>query len=152
MTTVRQAKISDAKNLAALAEAIFRDTFSDQNTPEDINLYCASSFGEAIQQDEISNPQYVTLVVENQNQLIAFAQLRWGPAPNCIVASSAGEIQRLYIDKAWQGKGIAQLLMSTCLKIMQAHKIDVAWLGVWEENPRAISFYREKPGAESNTF
>lgn len=143
MLNIRTAILSDAKNLAELAERTFVDAFGDQNSDEDIKLHCQSNFGEAIQTEEISNPDYVVLVVENDDDLVAYAQLRWGECPSCISANAPGEIQRIYVDKSWHGKGLAQELMAACLTIMVERSTDVVWLGVWEKNPRAISFYKK---------
>jgi ribosomal protein S18 acetylase RimI-like enzyme len=143
MPVIRCAEPTDARNLAELAEATFRDTFGEMNTVEDMDLHCRSSYGEAIQMAEISSPEMVTLVCEEGEALIGFAQLRWGEAPRCVSASSPGEIQRLYVAKQWHGKGIAQDLMSACIAQMERRGSDAVWLGVWERNPRAISFYRK---------
>lgn len=143
MQPIRHANPSDAKNLASLAEATFRETFASMNTVENMHLHCQRSYGEAIQLAEISDPNLATLVCENAGVLIAFAQLRWSEAPRCVSAKSPGEIQRLYVAKSWHGKGIAHNLMTICIKEMEERKSDVIWLGVWEHNPRAITFYKK---------
>ncbi|MBI2387002.1 MAG: GNAT family N-acetyltransferase [Elusimicrobia bacterium] len=143
MSTIRSAEPSDAGKLAALAERTFRDTFGGVNAIEDMNLHCKTSYGESIQAAEISNAEMVTLVCEEKGSLIAFAQLRWGKAPDCVSANRPGEIQRLYVLNAWHGKGIAKDLMAACMTQMEKRGSDVAWLGVWERNPRAISFYKK---------
>lgn len=106
-------------------------------------VHCRASFGEAVQAGEISNPNMITLLAEEDRRLVGFAQLRWGDAPDCISASSPGEIQRLYVLNEWHGKGVAQGLMNACLEKMKIHGSKVVWLGVWEQNPRAIAFYRK---------
>jgi ribosomal protein S18 acetylase RimI-like enzyme len=113
------------------------------NTREDMDLHCCLSYSEAIQAGEISNPDLLTLLSDGDEGLVGFAQLRWDGAPECVPAGSRGEIQRLYVVDAWHGKGIAQDLMQGCLREMAARGSDVIWLGVWEHNPRAISFYRK---------
>ncbi len=143
MPTIRLATLSDAARLAELAERTFRETFGGANTIEDMNLHCKTNYGESLQAAEISNPEIVTLVCEESGNLIAFAQLRYGHAPNCISANRAGEIQRFYVANPWQGKGIAQDLMSACIAQMEQRQVEVVWLGVWEKNPRAISFYKK---------
>jgi len=143
MNPIRYATLSDAKHLAALAEDTFRETFASMNTVEDMNLHCRTSYGEELQATEISDPNIVTLVYDHRGQLIAFAQLRWSEAPSCVSATSPGEIQRLYVAKAWHGKGIAHEMMTACITEMGTRKSDVVWLGVWERNPRAIAFYRK---------
>jgi ribosomal protein S18 acetylase RimI-like enzyme len=141
MPSIRYARPSDAKRLAALAEETFRDTFGSVNAAEDMNLHCRTSYGEAIQLAEISNPAMITLLCEEGGNLTAFAQLRWSAAPGCVSAKSPGEIQRLYVAKSWHGKGVAHDLMAACIREMEGRQSDVAWLGVWERNPRAMAFY-----------
>lgn len=143
MEDIRLANTSDAKNLAALAEETFRETFGSMNTAEDMALHCRTSYGEAMQSEEISNPNMVTLVCEVGGNLIAFAQLRWSGAPSCVTAKNPGEIQRLYVAKTWHGKGLAQELMAACLQQINTRNADAVWLGVWEQNPRAIAFYKK---------
>src|SRR5690606_34602987 len=92
---------------------------------------------------EITAPDRVTLLCEHRGELIGFAQLRWGDAPACVSGESLAEIQRLYVVSHWQGKGVAQSLMDECLQELHARGVDVVWLGVWEHNPRAISFYEK---------
>jgi len=55
----------------------------------------------------------------------------------------AGEIQRIYVDSNWHGKGVAQQLFEACLHAFDKRDINRIWLGVWEHNPRAIAFYKK---------
>lgn len=143
MTIFRLARLSDAADLAKLAEATFRDTFSGQNSPENMNIHCQSSYGTEIQGKEIASPEYVTILAELNGKLVAYAQLRWTRTPSCFSAEYPGEIQRLYVDRNFHGKGLAQNLMNKCLKSFEERNTDIAWLGVWEKNPRAIAFYKK---------
>jgi diamine N-acetyltransferase len=145
LTNIRQAKAGDAADLADLAERTFRDTFAHVNCAEDIDSHCRNSYGENIQAAEIRDPKRTTFVCHVRDSLIGYAQLRWESAPPCVVATRPAEIQRLYVDAPWHGKGVAQALMASLLEAAAAGAADVAWLGVWERNPRAISFY-EKSG------
>lgn len=141
ITNIRQAEERDAASLAELAERTFRDTFAHVNRAEDIDLHCRNSYRESIQAAEIRDPNCTTLVCHARDSLIAFGQLRWDSAPPCVVATRPAEIQRLYVDDPWHGKGVAQALMASLLDAAVAGGADVAWLGVWELNPRAIAFY-----------
>lgn len=138
---IREAELSDARQLARLAERTFRATFAAVNTAEDMEAHCRSSYGEAIQAAEITDPKRMTLLCEMEGDLVGFAQLRWGRGPACVVSAAAGEIQRLYVADAWHGRGIAQALMNACIDEVRRRGADLVWLGVWEHNPRAIAFY-----------
>jgi ribosomal protein S18 acetylase RimI-like enzyme len=143
MPRLRKAHRHDAKQLADLAKRTFRETFGAQNTAEDMALHCQTSYSESIQDREISSPDMTTFVAEENERFVGFAQVRRGVSPSCIIARSPGEIQRLYVESEWHGKGLARDLMHACIEEMKSRGSDVIWLGVWERNPRAISFYKK---------
>ncbi len=137
----RKAKVGDAADLALLAERTFRDTFAHLNRAEDMDSHCRKSYSEKIQAAEIRDPKRTTFVCHVGDSLVAYGQLRWESAPACIVGTRPAEIQRLYVDAPWHGKGVAQALMASLLDAAAAGGADVVWLGVWERTPRAIAFY-----------
>jgi diamine N-acetyltransferase len=143
MPLIRHATQSDAALLARLQEKTFRDTFEATNSTDDMTDHCATHYGTALQEREILDPDLHTLVCEDQGALIGFAQLRWKACPIACDAKRPAEIQRLYIDKEWHGKGIAQQLMRQSIALLQNGGADQVWLGVWEKNPRAIRFYNK---------
>ena len=142
-TILRKARLDDALELSKLAEGTFRATFGAVNTAEHMELHCRESYSQDIQAAEISNSQILTLLGENDGSLIGYAQMRWGKVPECVVAQRPAEINRLYVAEQWHGKGIAQELMNACIEAAQECGSDAVWLGVWERNLRAISFYRK---------
>jgi ribosomal protein S18 acetylase RimI-like enzyme len=143
MPALRDATAADAAALAELAERTFRDTFAASNTPENLDAFCAGAYGTAIQGREIADPRMATVLAEHQGRLVGFGQLRWGPPPECVSAQRPVEIQRLYVDAPWHGRGVAQALMGELLERAATGGADQVWLGVWEHNLRAIAFYRK---------
>lgn len=144
MTAVRRAEARDAGPLALLAERTFRAAFGALNARENLDAHCADTYSEARQAAEIAHPGIETFVCEDGVELVGYAQLRWGAAPACVTAARPAEIQRIYVDSRWHGKGIAQALMSELLAAALRGNADRVWLGVWEHNPRAIAFYRKQ--------
>ena len=149
MLNVRKATLDDAESFARIAEETFRSTFSAANSVEDMNLHCRRNFGKELQQREISDQNMVTLLCEDQKLLVGFAQLCWQENPSCLSeASLPGEIRRLYVIEDFHGRGVAQILMDASIDKFAKRGSDLAWLGVWESNPRAIAFYRKYNFAE----
>ncbi|NEQ46280.1 MAG: GNAT family N-acetyltransferase [Leptolyngbya sp. SIOISBB] len=141
--TIRPANLEDAAGLAHLAEYTFRDTFATNNNLTDMELHCAENFGVDVQRQELLDDNSVTLLAETADQLVAFAQV-WLCSPKaCVTAQHSSELHRLYVTQEWQGRGVAHELMSRSLSIAAKAGADAIWLGVWEENPRAIAFYRK---------
>lgn len=142
MPTIRDARISDARQLAVLQERTFRDTFAATNTKEDLELHCKEHYGEAIQRGEIADLGSHVMICEHEGAFVAFAQLRWTKKPDCVEARHPIEIQRFYVLQDWHGRGLAQQLMQACIDEATRRGADLIWLGVWEHNPRAIAFYK----------
>jgi ribosomal protein S18 acetylase RimI-like enzyme len=145
---IRLAQVADAEQLSQIAEETFRATYLSTNTTKDLNIHCKENFSKDLQSAELSNPSIITLVGEIKPNMVAYSQLHLGEPPSCIVAKFPSEIRRFYISEAWHGKGLAQQLMKASIKQLEDRGADCIWLGVWENNPRAISFYRKFGFAE----
>jgi ribosomal protein S18 acetylase RimI-like enzyme len=143
---IRRATAADAAPLAELAARIFRETFAEGTAPEDMAAHLTRAYGARQQGEEIANPEVVTLVAEVEGgALAAFAQVRRTPPPDCVIGEDPAEIVRFYVDRAWQGRGLAQRLMAAARDAARDLGGRSLWLGVWEKNGRAIAFY-EKEG------
>jgi ribosomal protein S18 acetylase RimI-like enzyme len=139
--TVRRATPADAARLATFAGAAFMDTFGADNTPEDMRVYLAEAFGEALQRAELDDPEVTVLLAEHGSELAGYAMLRDGQVAAPVGSASAIEIARLYAGRQWIGAGVGSLLMRSCLNEARFRGKDAIWLGVWERNARAIAFY-----------
>jgi ribosomal protein S18 acetylase RimI-like enzyme len=53
------------------------------------------------------------------------------------------EIERIYIQKEFQGKGIGQYLLDFSIQLTIDKEFKLIWLGVWEHNLKAIHFYQK---------
>jgi ribosomal protein S18 acetylase RimI-like enzyme len=52
------------------------------------------------------------------------------------------EIERIYVLGQYQSKKVGQLLFEKAIETAKQLSASYIWLGVWEENSRAISFYK----------
>jgi diamine N-acetyltransferase len=139
---LRPARPQDAAPLARLAERTFRETFAASNSAENMRVHCARNYGAALQAAEIADPGRTTIVADADGALVGYAQLRWNATP-CVDAARPAEVQRIYVDRPWQGRGVARALMDAMLARARDEGADRVWLGVWEHNPRARAFYRK---------
>jgi diamine N-acetyltransferase len=119
---------------------MFEETFAAQNTREDMRVYLASAFNNARQSEELEDPNWITLLIENGPTLLGYAQLHVGEPPGCVPDRHAIELARFYVDRPYHGRGVAHTLMRAVLQAASPRSQTV-WLGVWERNARAIAFY-----------
>jgi ribosomal protein S18 acetylase RimI-like enzyme len=139
---LRRATPEDAAGLAAFGRQAFTDTFGAVNTPEDLALYLAATYGPDLQRAELANPRVSCWLAESAGRIAGYALLRRGPPPSMVPDDSAIELGRLYAGREFIGLGIGSLLMRAALDEARDAGIRTIWLGVWEHNPRALDFYR----------
>jgi ribosomal protein S18 acetylase RimI-like enzyme len=141
--TIRSGVPADASALAELAARTFIDTFTANTHPDDMKVYVADAYGPVQQGRELVDPDIATLLVLVDDQLAGYAQLRRKPAPACVTSGRPIELWRFYVSQGWHGRGIAQQLMQAVEEEARRGGAQALWLGVWEQNERAKSFYRK---------
>jgi ribosomal protein S18 acetylase RimI-like enzyme len=143
MPALRLAVPGDAPSLAVLAERTFRDAFGTRNSPDNMDLHCARTFGPDIQLREIRDRGLVTTLADEAGRLVGFSQLRTAQPAPAVKAHKPAELHRIYVVAEWQGRGVAHALMERALADAAHAGCDALWLGVWEHNPKAMAFYRK---------
>jgi len=140
--TLRRATPSDAPALSTLAARLFEQTYEAANRPDDMRDYLAAAFSADAQRNELAHAERVVWIAEDATAApIGYAALRRGSAASGVGGARPAEIERIYADRAWHGRGVGDTLMRACVEQARAWSCDVIWLGVWERNPRAIAFY-----------
>ncbi len=139
--SIRRGTPADAPTLARFAARTFEETFGAANHPAHMAEHLASAYGVAQQERELSNPDCITLLIEADGELAGYAQVRRHPPPSCVPSPAPVELARFYVDRPWQGRGLAQRLMAMVAETAVELGGRTVWLGVWERNPRAIAFY-----------
>ena len=80
---------------------------------------------------------------ELDNQVIGYLKLNFGGAQTELKDNKALEIERIYVTKAFHGKKVGQLLYNKAIEVAKEKSADYIWLGVWEENQKALQFYKK---------
>jgi ribosomal protein S18 acetylase RimI-like enzyme len=140
---LRRGVLADAPVLADFAARTFAETFGPANRPEDLSAYLAKAYGVPQQSRELADPDYITLLIGNGSELVAYAQVRRHSPPPCVSEPAPIELYRFYVERTWQGRGLAPRLMDAVYDAAAALGGRTLWLGVWERNHRAIAFYEK---------
>lgn len=140
---IREATLADLHKLRALAIDVFTITFEKSNNPEDFKAFMDEAYSEAQITKELSEPGAVYLIAEDGERFAGYARVRENNEVDKYLGTNHLELQRLYADIPYQGKGVAKALMDACEKIASERGKEWIWLGVWEHNPKAIHFYQK---------
>lgn len=135
--------IEELPQLQTIGRQTFSETFSTGNTEENMNKYLEEGFSEEKLSSEIADQNTRFFFVKKDDQVIGYLKLNFGQSQTELKDDSALEIERIYVLQEFHGKKVGQILYDKAIEIAKESKLSYVWLGVWEENKRAISFYKK---------
>lgn len=136
--TIRVANASDIPALARLARETYIETFGQTMSQEELVQALESRseeyFRSVFDKDTI-------LIAEENNQLIGFIQFGEVTYDTIQASDSDLELNKIYVDKFQQGRGIGKQLMEAMLSHERSQNIKNIYLDVYAQNDKAIGLY-----------
>lgn len=139
--TIEKCGESCAKALARLTEDTFRATFSHSCSAQDMQLYVDTSLREDKFAAELRAEDSLFFAAVCGGQIVGYIKLNVGGAQSEDMGDDMIEIARLYVAVGAQHGGIGGALMDRAFALAHERGAKGMWLGVWEHNERAKSFY-----------
>lgn len=136
-------KLSDLAQLQKIGRLTFFETFAAGNTEENMKNYLEEGFSEDKLSRELADPDSQFYFAILGDDIIGYLKVNFGSSQTELKDKSALEIERIYVLKDFHGKKIGQLLYDKAIALAKEMNKKYVWLGVWEENPRAIGFYKK---------
>lgn len=145
MNNIKISKIDlkDIEQLQIIGRETFFETFSDENTMENMQKYLEEGFGISKLTKEINNPNSEFYFAEIDSNKVGYLKINFGQAQTELKNNKCLEIERIYVLKELHGKKVGQTLYEKALTIAKQKGVEFLWLGVWEKNKRAIYFYKK---------
>ena len=138
---IRKINIDDLEALRNLSIQTFKETFEEVNTEEDMQKYLDENLSIEKLKTELENANSEFYFAENNNEILGYLKLNFKDAQTEKLEENHFEIERIYVLKAFLGQKIGQILFDKAIEIGREKNLEYVWLGVWEENHRAIRFY-----------
>ncbi|MEH3114407.1 GNAT family N-acetyltransferase [Pedobacter terrae] len=138
--SIEKVTTNDIQKLQEIGRSTFYEAFADVNTEDDMKDYLEKSFSEKKLKTELNNKDSQFYFARVDGSVVAYLKINFGQAQNEKI-DNAIEIERIYVLKAFHGKKVAQALYQKAIDIAYEQQAACIWLGVWEENHRALRFY-----------
>lgn len=138
---LKECTLNSAEQLQALALQTFIDSYAASNDPDNFRKYLDKAFNLDQLKSEIAHPLMAYYFIFLGETLVGYIKLNEGAAQTDLKDPDALEVERIYILKDFQGKGLGRQLLDFALATAKAKGKSRLWLGVWEHNPSAIQFY-----------
>lgn len=140
----RKANNSDFTALLPFAKKTFKTAYEHLNDPIEFQAYMEKAFHPENFKSEIDNPKSEFWLTENKGELIGYFKINYAGAQTDLNDEKGLEIERIYVSQNWQGKGIGKLMIEKVGEIAKSKNIKYIWLGVWDQNPKAVKFYERE--------
>ncbi|HEX8016119.1 MAG TPA: GNAT family N-acetyltransferase [Flavobacterium sp.] len=145
MNTIEIKKISleELAQLQEIGRQTFQETFSESNSEENMKSYLEEGFSDEKLTAELTDENSEFYFAIFENKVIGYLKINFGASQTELKDNKALEIERIYVSKEFHGKSVGQLLYIKAIEIAKEQNSEYVWLGVWEENHRAIQFYKK---------
>lgn len=139
------ATLADAGRIAELGANVFSTTFGHSVEPHELDAFLEESYTEAaIVKDINDKDRDVIIATGNDGDLLGFAYLTRGSSEPCVEGlEKTVELQRIYVHPASHGTGVGKVLEKAIEAMAKEQRFENLWLGVWQENPRAMRAYEK---------
>ncbi len=140
---IRLVSVKEVAELKALARTAFAQTFTDHNQPENVEKYLDESFTIEKLTEELNNKNSQFFFALVDNIPVGFLKVNIGDAQTELKDGDGMELQRIYVLQDYHGMSVGQALFEKAKSLAIEGGYPYLWLGVWEENHRALNFYRK---------
>lgn len=141
-TTIKQATIEDAQLLTDLGARCFLEAYSDVKAEKDLMGYIPTAFIKTDIESSIKNNDVIFLIAYIDDDAVGYVKLRWERShPNLNPKEKNIELERIYVLRNFWKHKIGAALMLEAIQLSKNKNYDYLWLGVWQQNNRAIDFY-----------
>lgn len=135
---------NDAAILLELSRKTFYDAFAHLNNAADIDAYAVKAFTLQKFRQELSDPySYFYFAIVDDN-IAGYIKINFNTAQTELQDPDALEVERIYILQQYQGQQLGKQLLSFAINTAVNKNLKYVWLGVWEQNYKAISFYESQ--------
>lgn len=141
--TIQKVTLNDVNQLQKIGKLTFSETFSGDNSEEDMKKYLDENFSIEKLTDELNNKSSEFYFAKLEDSVIGYLKLNFGESQTELKDNKALEIERIYVPKEYHGQSVGQILYEKAIQVAKQKDTDYVWLGVWEENLRALSFYKK---------
>ncbi len=140
---IRKINIDCLSQLQKISKITFAETFAEHNTKEDLEKYLKESFAADKLITELENPDAAFYFAAINEEVIGYLKINFGASQTELKDNEVLEIERIYVLQAFHGKKLGQALYEKAISIAKEMKVKYVWLGVWEQNHRALQFYKK---------
>lgn len=121
----------EIRSLHRLSLETFKETFEAENKKEDLLAYLKQKMSIRQLKKELNNPFSSFFFATHKKQMAGYLKLNFDNAQTeNVLNNQAFEIERIYLLKEYQNKGLGTELFEAAIQIGKEKRYRMLWLGV----------------------
>ncbi len=149
----------ELEELRELSIHTFTAAFGPQNNPRDFQNYLKEAFSREQLTEELQQAGTAFFFLQDTatttsktnttqpskhiaSTTLGYLKLNTGEAQSEPLGEEGMEVERIYIRDGHRGKGLGQWMIERTGEMARKEGKSFLWLGVWQENTRAVAFYQ----------
>jgi diamine N-acetyltransferase len=144
MTSIKKATIDDLEVITTIAPITFRESHGHSAVPKEIDAYIAAKYNPGVLGEELNDPGNLYHIIYHNDQPAGYSKIVFhSPHPD-VTQQNITKLERIYLLKQFYGLKLGAELFDLNLELSKTNGQAGMWLYVWEENHRAINFYKKR--------
>ena len=140
---IRPANTDDAKVLAELGAKTFYDTFRPFHSEEDLQQYIKKAYPVDLIIENLSKESIQYFIAFDEKKPVGYLKLIKSVTHEKLPSQKNIELEKIYVLKEYLDKKVGKELMLQAISFSKQNNFETLFLGVWQENNRAVNFYRK---------
>ncbi len=142
---VRRGALDDIELLSKLGSSTFYETYfpTRPRLKRDFQAYIQRNYSPESIRTKLTNPKIIYLIAEVGDRPMGYCKINLAKSPQGEVDKKWIKLEEIYVTKDMQAKGVGRTLMEEYFRIASVEEADIAWLGVWDGNQKAIDYYKK---------
>jgi len=139
---IRPANTIDSEVLAELCAKTFYDTFRPFHSEEDMQQYIKKAYSVELISENLLNETIQYFIAFDEDKPIGYLKLLKDSTHEKLTSEKNIELEKIYVLKEYLDKKVGKELMLKAINFSKQNNFKTLFLGVWQENHRAVNFYK----------
>jgi len=139
--SIRLCLVTELDVLQEIGYETAKETYRSVINQETMDKYLQESFNKEKLFAELNDECCKFYFLYADNNLAGYIKVNDVPSQSDINDPESMEIERIYVKRAYKKKGLGKKAINYVLQLAKEMTKTYIWLGVWEMNVDAISFY-----------
>ena len=127
---IKKCTLQDLHELQDMSYETFKETFKEQNSPENLNAYLEKAFNKDQIEKELSNISSQFFFVYCNNEVVGYLKINTDDAQSEEMGDKSLEIERIYIKNKFQKQGLGKYLLNKAIEMAMERQKKKIWLNI----------------------